>query len=205
MIEIFIDDERLTPMGTFLKGAIRMKPHRELGRSRFLQQGAPWVYSNELQMPPRDTFGPGDWVSLESAEGQTLGYGFFNAHSLISFRVFERAPFRNEEQTRALFFRRLDAALRLRHMAYPEQARNGTQCFRLCFGESDGVPGFILDLFRGGQGGGVAVMQCHAAGADGSDVDALAGAGPDRTLRCRTARQHRPRCSCDAACNDCPA
>src|SRR5262245_6049206 len=113
MIEIFIDDERLTPMTPFLKGVNRMKPGRELGRSRFLNQGAPWVYSNELQMPPRDSFKAGDWVALESADGKSLGYGFFNAHSLISFRLFERAeggvsPFRGEEQVRALFFRRLD-------------------------------------------------------------------------------------------------
>lgn len=150
---------------SFLKGVLKLRPRKEIPNMRFLKRGAPWVYSNELQMPGGGQFAPGSWVALETGDGQSLGYGYFNPHSLIAFRVFERGKFRSEEQTRALFFKRLDAALLLRQRAYPDQARRGERSFRLCFGESDGVPGLIIDLY-GAEGGGVAVLQSHAAGAD---------------------------------------
>ena len=143
----------------FLKAAIRLKKKSELSHSRFLKKGAPWVFSNELQAFDK-TLPPGSWVSLESADGETLGYGFFNPHSLIAYRSFERASFRSEEQTRALFFKRVDAAWRLRVLAY-----GGSRSVRLTFGESDGLPGLITDLFES-EKGGLAIIQCHSAGSD---------------------------------------
>lgn len=76
--------------------------------------------------------------------------------------------FDSEAQTRALFFKKLDWALKLRHGAYgPEisSGKIGKHSFRLCFGESDGLPGLIIDLFEGGSSG-VAVIQGHSAGSD---------------------------------------
>ncbi|MEW6055775.1 MAG: class I SAM-dependent rRNA methyltransferase [Bdellovibrionota bacterium] len=147
----------------FLKSAIRLKK----GSTKFTRSGSPWVYSNELASFDKN-LSPGSWVSLENHDGQTLGYGHFNPHSLISFRVFERAAFRSEEQVRALFFRRLDQALQLRIKAFQEAitAREmGARSFRLAFGESDGVPGLVIDLYESSPNG-MAVVQCHSAGAD---------------------------------------
>lgn len=147
----------------FLKGAIRLNK----GPVKFLKTGSPWVYSNELTKIDT-SLPPGSWVALEGPGGDTLAYGYFNPHSLIAFRVFERAPFRNEEQTRALFYKRLDWAWQLRQRAYADRFASGEmgqRSFRLCFGESDGLPGLIIDLYEG-QGSGLAVIQCHAAGAD---------------------------------------
>lgn len=149
----------------FLKGAVRLKK----GPTRFSKQGSPWVFSNELVTIDK-TISPGSWVSLEGHDGQVLGYGYFNPHSLIAFRVFERAAFRSEEQTRALFYRRLDLALQTRTRAYADRIASGEigrNSFRLVFGESDGLPGLVIDLFESAQGGSaVAVVQCHSAGAD---------------------------------------
>ena len=147
-----------------LKGVVRLKHKRDIPRLKFLKQGLPWVYSNELQKPAQGLV-PGDWVSLETFEGEALGYGYYNPHSLIAFRIFERAAFRTDDQVRALFFKRLDGALVLRQKAYPEIFKSGKPCLRLAYGESDGVPGLIIDLFHSAKGG-VAVIQCHAAGAD---------------------------------------
>lgn len=136
----------------FLKGAIRLKK----GPSRFTKSASPWVYSNELAAIDKN-LAPGSWVALEGHDGQTMAYGHFNPHSLIAFRAFERAAFRSEEQTRALFFKRLDSAWQTRVRAgLPRHS------FRLAFGESDGVPGFVVDLYEPG----LAVVQCHSAGAD---------------------------------------
>lgn len=147
-----------------LKGTVRLskKPNR------FFKDLAPWVYSNELEVPP-EKFEPGAWVNLENFDGQILGYGFYNPHSLIAFRIFERNKFRNLEQTRALFFKRLDRAYQTRTRCYGSaiaQQQMGAHSFRLVFGESDGLPGLIVDLFEGVASNGVAVIQCHAAGAD---------------------------------------
>ena len=147
----------------FLKGVVTLKKKSLIPFSRFMRRGAPWVFSNELQKIDT-SLEPGSWVSLESAEGHSLGYGHFNPHSLIAFRLFERAPFRSEEQTRAFFFKRLDHAWCRRTLAYPELSRGGRSC-RLAFGESDGVPGLVIDLFESGKGP-LAVIQCHSAGAD---------------------------------------
>jgi 23S rRNA (cytosine1962-C5)-methyltransferase len=147
----------------FLKGAIRLKK----GPSRFLRSSSPWVFSNELVKIDK-SLAPGSWVSLEAHDGRALGYGFFNPHSLIAFRAFERVSFRSEEQTRAVFFKRLDGAWAARQRAYGAQiaAREmGAHSFRLAFGESDGVPGFIIDLYEATPGA-LAVLQSHAAGAD---------------------------------------
>src|SRR5262249_6869265 len=129
----------------FLKGAIRLKK----GPSRFLRSSCPWVFSNELVKVDK-SLPPGSWVSLEAHDGRALAYGYFNPHSLISFRAFERAPFQSEEQTRAVFFKRLDGAWTARQRAYGARiaaGEMGQRSFRLAFGESDGVPGFIVDLY----------------------------------------------------------
>lgn len=151
----------------FLKGAIRLKK----GPSRFLKTRSPWVFSNELVSIDK-SLPPGSWVSLEGADGQTLAYGHFNPHSLIAFRAFDRTAFRSEDQARALFSKRLDAALQTRIRAFSDRIATGEvgkHSFRLAFGESDGVAGLVIDLFETGGGsgaGGVAVVQCHSAGAD---------------------------------------
>jgi len=106
---------------------------------------------------------------LESAEGRILGTGFYNPHSLIAFRFFQRgAEFQGaqfESEVRA----RLSAALVLRQRAladYINSGELGRNSFRLVFGESDGLPGLIVDLFESDNGKPVGVVQCHAAGAD---------------------------------------
>lgn len=147
----------------FLKGAVKLKK----GSNRFTKLLNPWVYSNELVSIDK-SLPPGSWVELESYDGQALGYGYFNPHSLIAFRVFERAKFRSEEQTRALFFKKMDAAWTLRTRAFAARIASGDMgrfSFRLAFGESDGVPGLVIDLFDSSRGA-VPVVQCHSAGAD---------------------------------------
>ncbi|MBI2605919.1 MAG: class I SAM-dependent rRNA methyltransferase [Deltaproteobacteria bacterium] len=153
----------------FLKGAIRLKKSSRKFSAKILSAGLPWVYSNEIERIDA-SLSPGAWVALEAAAGQALGYGHFNPHSLIAYREFERAPFRSEEQSRALFFTRLDRALEMRMRAFGERIASGGmggRSFRLVFGESDGVPGLVVDLYESVSGRAAAVAQCHSAGADG--------------------------------------
>lgn len=144
----------------FLKDQLKLKKKSEIPYSRFLKKGIPWVFANELQK--FDSKIPaGSWVGIATAEGEPLGYGFFNPHSLIAFRLFERVQFRNEEALQENIMNRLDAAWRLRQSVYA-----GSRSVRLVFGESDALAGLIIDLFESTSGEGIAVIQCHAAGAD---------------------------------------
>lgn len=149
-------------------GAARSKSGSKTGAGagcRYVSQKSPWVYSNELVVPAGQNLAPGDWVALEDHNGKAMGYGYYNPHSLIAYRAFSREPFISDKAAQQWFMVRLDAAFRLRTMAYPELCVGGAYSFRLSFGEADGLPGFIVDLFRC-QNGAFAVVQCHSAGAD---------------------------------------
>jgi len=106
---------------------------------RRIVSGHPWVFSNEI----RETKGNpaiGDVVELLAASGLTLGIGFYNPHSLISFRLLSLSI---EEIDSSFFQKRIADALALRTMLYP-----GQQTFRVVHGEGDFLPGLIIDKFN---------------------------------------------------------
>lgn len=151
----------------FLKGSLKLKRVRDKDRAKFQKFGNPWVYSNELEKIDK-TLEPGSWVELKGADDAPLGYGHFNPRSLIAYRSFSRNAFESTEKAHSLFFEKLDAAWHSRQRIYASKIQSGSMgshSFRLCFGESDGLPGLVIDLFEGGPNG-VAVLQCHSAGAD---------------------------------------
>ncbi|MBI4385813.1 MAG: class I SAM-dependent rRNA methyltransferase [Elusimicrobia bacterium] len=115
--------------------SLRLKP-REEGR---LLSGHPWVFSNELETVGRE-LPVGSLARLESSQGRNLGLGFYNPHSLIAWRFLAPRP---EPVDASFFKKRLSAALELRMRYYP-----GQRSYRLCFGESDGLPGLILDKYE---------------------------------------------------------
>jgi 23S rRNA (cytosine1962-C5)-methyltransferase len=114
---------------------IRLRPKEDLR----IRTGHPWVFSNEIATI-NGSPGPGDVVSVLSSNGALLGVGFYNPHSLIAARVLSVY----EEPVDAEFFRkRLQRALELRKVLYPESTVH-----RLVHGESDFLPGLIIDRFN---------------------------------------------------------
>ena len=105
-----------------------------------LKAGHPWIFSNEIAQADSPAE-PGDLAFLYAAGGEALGCGFYNPKSLIAFRLLsrERIP---EEGLGALVKERLSAALALRQKLYP-----GEGAGRICFGESDGLPGLVVDRY----------------------------------------------------------
>lgn len=69
-----------------------------------------------------------------------MGIGYYNAHSLIAVRLLTRE---REEIDRAFFVRRIREALAYRRRILPT-----AQAFRLLFGESDGLPGLVVDCYQ---------------------------------------------------------
>ncbi len=119
-----------------------------------IQKGHLWVFSNELENVPRD-IAAGETVKLFTHDKKFMGVGFFNPNSLISFRLLSR---QDEEIDRDFFMKRFFEALKLRDKIYsPEE----TNAYRLVHGESDGLPGLIVDRFNEGL-----VLQAFSAGMD---------------------------------------
>ncbi len=114
--------------------------------------GHPWVFSNELQTISGNP-GPGDVVEILNAGGRTLGIGFYHPHSLIAVRLL--SP-RLEPVDRPFFRDRIGQALRLR-----ERICRGSAAYRLVNGESDFLPGLIIDRFAD-----VCVLQTFSYGMD---------------------------------------
>ena len=120
---------------------------------RRLRAGHLWIYSNEVDIrkTPLTGFEPGSLVAIQSAAGKTLGAGYVNPHSLICARLLSRRP-RIVLDT-AFVERRIRVALELREALF------GQSCYRLVYGESDGLPGLVVDRY-----GDVLVVQITTAG-----------------------------------------
>lgn len=123
------------------------------GREKSLLRRHPWVFSGAIECI-NGTPASGDTIAVRDAAGQFLGWAAYNADSQISARIWSW----NEQESidRAFFHKRIETALGARHALGLEQAGNG---MRLVHGESDGLPGLIVDRY-----GEVLVMQLGSAG-----------------------------------------
>ncbi len=110
--------------------------NKEEGR---ILAGHPWVFSNEVR-EVKGSPNIGDVVELVAASGKSLGVGFYNPHSLISFRLLSTEV---EEIDTEFFQKRILQALDLRRKLYP-----ASETFRLVYGESDFLPGLIVDKYN---------------------------------------------------------
>jgi len=122
-------------------------------QERRLRTGHCWIYSNEVDIAqtPLKELEPGQAVSLLDHQGKWLGSGYVNPHSLLCARLVSRDP--EHPLSVSLLVHRLKIALGLRDHVYT------APYYRLVFGESDGLPGLVVDRY-----GDVAVVQLTTAG-----------------------------------------
>jgi len=130
---------------------------------RRLRAGHLWVFSNEVDIArtPLKAFQPGDLVDIQSASGHPIGIGYVNPNSLIAARILSRDP--QHPPDRSLLVHRLNIALSLRERLYPRPY------YRLVFGESDGLPGLVVDRY-----GDILVAQITTAGMERLKADIVA-------------------------------
>ncbi len=125
------------------------------GRDKSLRRRHPWVFSGAIEKVLGKP-ASGDTVEIRDASGKPLARAACSLASQIRARVW---TFDCNEQVDAAFFRRrIEAALALRE-ALP--ARRHTNALRLVHGESDGLPGLIVDRYAD-----VLVAQFLAAGVE---------------------------------------
>ncbi len=112
---------------------IRIRP----GRERSLLRRHPWVFEGSVAGGKADA---GETVRVESSEGQFLAWAAYSPQSLIRLRAWS---FDEAERIDAAFFaRRIGAAIAFRARLPIDS--NGR---RLVHGESDGVPGLVVDRY----------------------------------------------------------
>ena len=126
---------------------IRLKP----GKERSLLRRHPWIFESAIARGAADA---GETVRIESAEGQFLAWGAFSPHSKIRARVWS---FTETQRIDATFFVAA-CACSIRARARFDIKSDGV---RLVHGESDGLPGLIVDRY-----GDTLVAQFTSAGVE---------------------------------------
>ena len=116
--------------------------------------GHAWVFSNEVEIAitPLATFTPGELARVMDSRGQPIGIAYVNPKSLICARILTSDSRASIDQ--AWIRRRLERALALREGLF------SAPYYRAVFGESDGLPGLVIDRF-----GDVLSVQINTAGA----------------------------------------
>jgi len=131
--------------------AVRLKA----GREKSLLRRHPWVFAgaiDSLDEVPQD----GDTVRLAGQGGDFLAWGAYSRNSQIRVRVWS---WQEQERIDAAFFRkRLAQAIAARCDMVPAERSDAV---RLVHGESDGLPGLIVDRY-----GDTLVAQFLSSGAE---------------------------------------
>jgi len=117
--------------------SVRLKKNEE----RRIKQGHMWVFSNEVDLvaTPIKGMDAGQQVIVESSNGKAIGMGYVNPNTLICVRLLSRNP--KLEMNMKFLKRRIQAAQDLRELSFD------APYYRLVFGDSDGLPGLVIDRF----------------------------------------------------------
>lgn len=107
------------------------------GEEKRILAGHPWVYANEVsRIEGKDT--QGSIAKVNNFEGRFIGYGFINHASKIIVRIISRDDTPIEDN---FFYQRIKASNDYRvGLGYDNN-------YRVVFGESDMLPGLIVDKF----------------------------------------------------------
>ncbi len=123
------------------------------GREKSLRHRHPWVFSGAIEKvegaPAR-----GDTVAVVARDGAFLAWAAYNADSQIRARAWSFEP--SDVIDEAFLRGRIAASIARRAVVAP-----GSNAVRLVHGESDGLPGLVVDRYDD-----VAVVQIAAAGVD---------------------------------------
>ena len=127
----------------------------ELGKDlvHHLRGGHPWVFRKALVRPPKAE--AGEIVDIVSG-GRFVARGLYDPHSPIAVRLLSHDP--EEALGPELWKRRVAEAAALRRELLPIGPTGTTDGYRLIHGESDFLPGVVVDLYAG-----FAVLKLYSA------------------------------------------
>jgi len=114
----------------------------------------PWVFSGAIDHVEGD-WTDGDLVRLCDDRGQYIATGYVNSNSQISVRLLSWDETQSIDE--AFFREKIVQARRLREELLA--VNTGSNAYRVFFGESDGLPGLVVDKYAG-----FLVAQIHTLG-----------------------------------------
>ncbi|MDH5518499.1 MAG: class I SAM-dependent rRNA methyltransferase [Gammaproteobacteria bacterium] len=120
---------------------------------RRIRSGHLWIYSNEIdtEKTPLKEFENGEMALLVDSADKAIGYAYVNPNTLIAARLVMRGT--DGFPGKSFLKKQIKKALSLRQSFYKQD------CYRLIFGEADGLPGLVVDRFYD-----VLVVQLSTAG-----------------------------------------
>ncbi len=135
------------------KFVVKNEIYLNKGRDKNIFYKHPWVFSGALQRFKGDIKN-GEPILVKSTDDKLLGIGSFSSRSQISIRMW---TFGEEEFNDTYFYEKIKSAYTRKN----DTMGSSSNSFRVVFGESDGLPGLILDKYDN-----VCVCQFLSAGVD---------------------------------------
>lgn len=109
---------------------------------QFAVKGHPWVFSNSI-VKINDDAKTGDLAIIFSKnKNKVIGLGLYDATSPIRIKMIHNAETKVEVNS-SFFYHKIEIAFKKRG----ELLRTNTNSYRLLFGENDGFPGLIADVY----------------------------------------------------------
>ena len=131
--------------------SITLNPNRE----KSLLRRHPWVFASAIKHVDEPSAASGSTVDLLSSEGHFLAQASYSPTSQIRARVW---TFKDEPVDKEFFHKKIRAAIEVRQKLKVE---GHSDSYRLIHGESDGLPGFVVDRYND-----VLVLQSTTAGSE---------------------------------------
>lgn len=109
---------------------------------QFVLKGHPWVFSNNI-VKINDDANTGDLAIIFSKnKNKVIGLGLYDAHSPIQIKMLHNGTEKVEINT-VFFQNKIKEAFQIRQPLL----KTNTNSYRLLFGENDGFPGLIADVY----------------------------------------------------------
>lgn len=120
--------------------AKRLAVHLTANAEKLVKQGHPWIFENSIAKLNKEGK-PGDLAILfDNRSDKVFGLGLYDPDSPIRIKVLSNLPATINEE----FFKlKIQEAFALRK----QLLRTKTNSYRLLFGENDGFPGLIADVY----------------------------------------------------------
>lgn len=109
---------------------------------QFVVQGHPWVFSNNIVKINGDAKSGDLAIIFGKNKNRVVGLGLYDANSPIRIKMLHSSTEKAEINT-GFFQRKIEEA----YIKRKSLLKTNTNSYRLLFGENDGFPGFIADVY----------------------------------------------------------
>ncbi|OAB77977.1 class I SAM-dependent rRNA methyltransferase [Cochleicola gelatinilyticus] len=110
---------------------------------RSVRNGHPWIFSESIEKINKEAHSGDVAIIFSHSKNKPIGVGLYDPDSPIRLKMLHSGG--GAQINSAFFADRIERAFSLRH----ELLETNTNSYRLLFGENDGFPGLIADVYAG--------------------------------------------------------